>query len=147
MTNERRKFGFFSAGSFTLFILIVLVVIIVWSGLAGYLYIYYYTKNEAAAGQLGDTFGVINSLFAGLAFAGLVYTILLQRKELKETRDEFVQQNHTLKQQRFENTFFNLLSNHNSLIDKMQIEYLKPVRAGSTIDVANGRIAFQNILH
>lgn len=44
---------------------------------------------------LGDSFGTINSLFSGLAFAGIIYTILLQRKELalqrqelKETRNE-----------------------------------------------------------
>ncbi len=43
----------------------------------------------------GDSFGVINSLFSGFAFAGIIYTILLQRKELslqrkelRETREE-----------------------------------------------------------
>lgn len=45
--------------------------------------------------QFGDVFGVVNALFSGLAFAGLVYAILLQREdlalqreELKLTRDE-----------------------------------------------------------
>ncbi|MAB49576.1 MAG: hypothetical protein CMC05_13195 [Flavobacteriaceae bacterium] len=37
---------------------------------------------------LGDSFGVINSLFSGLAFAGIIYTILLQRKELALQRQE-----------------------------------------------------------
>ncbi len=39
-------------------------------------------------GQFGDLFGSINALFSGLAFAGIIYTIYLQRKELKLQRDE-----------------------------------------------------------
>ena len=38
--------------------------------------------------QFGDSFGMINSLFSGLAFAGIIYTILLQRKELALQRNE-----------------------------------------------------------
>ena len=65
-------------------------------------------------GTIGDMFGSINSLFSGLALAGIILTILLQRKELKlqrkelaDTRVEFKIQNETLKLQRFESTFFN----------------------------------------
>ncbi|MCI1053878.1 hypothetical protein MOQ19_10200 [Stenotrophomonas maltophilia] len=39
-------------------------------------------------GQFGDMFGAVNSLFSGLAFAGLIYAISLQRKDLKLQRDE-----------------------------------------------------------
>ena len=35
-------------------------------------------------------FGVVNSLFSGLAFAGLIYTIILQRKELALQRKELI---------------------------------------------------------
>lgn len=54
-------------------------------------------KMEATPelGQFGDMFGAINTLFSGLAFAGIIYTILLQRnelslqrKELQDTREE-----------------------------------------------------------
>jgi hypothetical protein len=38
--------------------------------------------------QLGDLFGVANSLFSGLAFAGVIYTIYLQREELSLQRRE-----------------------------------------------------------
>ena len=38
--------------------------------------------------QIGDLFGVINSLFSGLAFAGVIYTIYLQREELALQRRE-----------------------------------------------------------
>lgn len=39
-------------------------------------------------GQFGDQFGSINALFTGLAFAGLIVTVLLQRKELSLQRAE-----------------------------------------------------------
>ena len=32
-------------------------------------------------GQFGDQFGAVNALFSGLAFAGLIFTIILQKKE------------------------------------------------------------------
>ncbi|WP_054513080.1 hypothetical protein [Chryseobacterium sp. ERMR1:04] len=41
-------------------------------------------------GTFGDSFGALNSLFSGLAFGGIIYTILLQRKELKLQRDELI---------------------------------------------------------
>ncbi len=52
-------------------------------------------SDWAKSGTFGDTFGAINSLFSGLALAGIIYTIYLQktelglqRKELKYTRKE-----------------------------------------------------------
>jgi len=94
--------------------IITALVIILWGGS------YFVLKNLQFddRGTLGDMFGSINSLFSGLALAGIIFTILLQRKELelqrrelKDTRKEFELQNTTLKQQTFEETFFNLLKN------------------------------------
>lgn len=87
-----------------------------------------YDKYEVP-GQFGDMFGAINSLFTGLAFAGVIITIFLQsqelglqrdelkltRNELELTRNEFAKQNKTLKYQRFENTFFHLIDQYRSL--------------------------------
>lgn len=82
---------------------------------------YFYAENrESERGTFGDLFGASNALFTGLSFAGLIITILLQRQELKETRDEFVKQNETLNIQRFENTFFNLLSNHHQIVSDLK---------------------------
>jgi len=39
-------------------------------------------------GQHGDSFGAVNALFTGLAFAGVIMTILLQRRELQLQREE-----------------------------------------------------------
>lgn len=72
----------------------VLGVFVLW--IATY-FIVYHSGNFAIknAAELGDSFGGLNTLFSGLAFAGLIYTILLQqeelhlqRKELQETKEE-----------------------------------------------------------
>ncbi len=39
-------------------------------------------------GQFGDVFGAVNALFSGLAFAGLIFAILLQREDLELQRAE-----------------------------------------------------------
>lgn len=39
-------------------------------------------------GQFGDMYGVLNTTFSGLAFAALVFTLVLQRKELRLQRLE-----------------------------------------------------------
>jgi len=81
----------------------------------------YYSKNPH---EFGDSAGVVNAFFSALAFAGIIYTIYLQtkelalqRKELELTRDEmkgqkeeFITQNQTLKRQQFENSFFQMLN-------------------------------------
>lgn len=74
-------------------------------------------------------FGSINALFSGLAFSGVIIAIFLQsqelelqREELKATRHEFELQNETLKLQRFENTFFQMLNLHHEIVSAMVIQ-------------------------
>ncbi|MCU0346834.1 MAG: putative phage abortive infection protein [Saprospiraceae bacterium] len=82
--------------------------------------------GETARGTYGDMFGVVNSLFSGMALAGIIYTILLQREELTLTRNEFITQNETLKFQRFENTFFNLVSIHHQIVNAIDTSKFVP---------------------
>lgn len=49
---------------------------------------FFYFEKYEISGLFGDTFGAVNSLFSAFAFAGLVYTIFLQRDELKLQRLE-----------------------------------------------------------
>jgi Putative phage abortive infection protein len=65
--------------------------------------------NLAAYGSYSDAFGALNTLFAGLAFAGIVVSIFLQSKELRETRQELKGQRLQIQRQVFENTFFQVL--------------------------------------
>lgn len=87
--------------------------------------------DTSERGTFGDMFGSINALFSGMALAGIIITILLQsqelkyqREELRETRKEFKTQNETLKIQRFENTFFNLLNLHHQIVAAMDYQYV-----------------------
>lgn len=75
-----------------------------------------------------DVFNAVNSLFAALAFAAIIYTVnqqkdelALQRKELADTRKEFELQNQTLRKQRFESTFFSMLSLHHEITSKISL--------------------------
>ena len=95
-------------------------------------------------GTFGDMFGASNSLFSGLALAGIIFSILLQRRELKyqrdeliETRKEFNIQNSTLKFQRFENTFFNLLNLHHQIIEN--IDYTDKLRKDDNRTIGGAR--------
>lgn len=45
---------------------------------------------DATAGQFGDMFGAVNSLFSGFALAGVVVAILMQKEELELQRKELV---------------------------------------------------------
>jgi hypothetical protein len=55
--------------------------------------------DPAARGQFGDTFGALNTLFSGLAFAAFAYTLLLQRRELALQRAELAQTREELAKQ------------------------------------------------
>ena len=48
----------------------------------------YFFPTWQERGQFGDLFGSVNALFSGLAFAGLIYAILLQHQELALQREE-----------------------------------------------------------
>ncbi len=98
-------------------------------------------KTHEDRGTYGDMFGGINALFSGLAFGGIIITILLQRKdlalqqeELRETRKELerttkaqIDQNNTLLSQQYQTTFFNLLSNHSALINSIHFRSGQPI--------------------
>lgn len=101
----------------------ILIVVLLW--ISAWVLIISFVE-KADRGTFGDMFGGVNALFSGLALAGIIYTILLQKKELSlqreeltATRGEFITQNETLKQQRFENTLFQMINLHHEIIDKL----------------------------
>lgn len=110
--------------------------------------------SEEHRGSFGDKFGAVNSLFSGLAFACLIITIFLQgaelrlqREELAETRqvlsrqaEELSEQNKTLLRQRFESTFFSLISLHDENVGRL-VAVLPHMSKG-----AQGRRVFKGII-
>lgn len=61
-------------------------LVTLWAGSA--LVTWWILPTWTERGQFGDLFGAVNSLFSGLALAGIVFTIFLQRQELKLQRIE-----------------------------------------------------------
>lgn len=119
--------------------LILMCIVIVFLFLISWFFIDYFIESKEDRGTFGDKFGSINALFSGLAFAGLIYTIILQRKdlemqreeleltrkEMKEQTAEFEKQNQTSRLQQFETTFFNMLELQQSIVNGLYIDYQK----------------------
>jgi len=77
-------------------------------------------------GMFGDSFNILTSLFTGLAFAGVIISVRLQKEELKEVKKEFEEQTKALENQQkemliqsFDNKFFQMLNLFNNIIDSL----------------------------
>lgn len=62
----------------------------------------YFFSDWTKSGTFGDTFGALNALFSGLAFTGVIVTILIQRAELKNQRLELSLQRNEMRETRKE---------------------------------------------
>lgn len=103
---------------YVMFALILLAVFVIWGGTWYWINNYIVavpTSDTTAAtrGQFGDQFGAVNALFSGLAFAGIIFTILLQRSDLAETR-------RAMQHERFDTTFFELLRLHMTITENVE---------------------------
>lgn len=88
-------------------------------------------------GTHGDMFGAVNSVFSGLAFAGIIISLYLQRidlknqqeqlelnyEEVKQTNREFKTQNDTLQVQKFENQYYKMIDLHKSNVNEIMIPF------------------------
>lgn len=84
-------------------------------------------------GAFGDQYGTLNALFSGLAFAGVIIALHLQRKDLELQRDEmkasreeqerqteiFQNQQKEAERQRFETSLNSLISMMTSIRDEL----------------------------
>lgn len=133
MTDKNNKY---EGTNYTLLVVFSVVVILLYLG--SWLLIDHFYACPERQGQFGDQFGAVNALFSGLAFAGLIFTIILQKKELALQREELTQtreelkgqkeqleeQNKTLKIQRFENTFFQMLNQFQEIVNNISYSYI-----------------------
>jgi hypothetical protein len=90
------------------------VVVALWIG--SWFIVNWLNDNAPEQGQFGDKFGFVNSLFSGLALAGIIFSIILQRDELYLQRQELQETRREFKQQNFETTFFNLVRNQHEIV-------------------------------
>jgi len=97
--------------------------------------------DHNSRGTFGDMFGSINALFSGLALAGVIFTILLQSKELslqrgelKETRKEF-----TI------NRITNIIYRQGEMVEaRLKDLLLQPeFKSGMIVDGYNNKLAYQ----
>ncbi len=116
-------------------------------------------------GQFGDMFGALGAVFSGLAFAGLIVTLIqqhddlklqredlrLQRQEIAQTnlelalqRKEMEEQNKTIMLQRFETTFFNMLKSLNEVRNDIKYSGDFDLRTGTT-KIIEGKDAIERI--
>ena len=149
MTNENKTDN--NGTSYTLLVVFFVVVVLLYFG--SWYYIDNLYNSPERQGQFGDKFGAVNALFSGLAFAGLIFTIILQKKELALQREELTQtreelkgqkeqleeQNKTLKIQRFENTFFQMLNQFQEIVNNISYSYIDITEERHTV---KGREAF-----
>lgn len=96
MTTENNKDN--EGTNYTLLIIFSIIVIFLYTVSWYLIDIIIIDVNER--GQFGDKFGAVNALFSGLAFAGLIFTIILQKKELALQREELTDTRKELKGQK-----------------------------------------------
>ena len=116
-------------------IVAVALVIVLWWSVGVLLPGSWLVSSSEERARFGDAFGAVNALFSGLAFAGLIWAILLQRQELEYQREELIStrgelaaqraqmevQNETLRRQSFENTFFQLVRLHHEIASSIEV--------------------------
>lgn len=80
----------FDRVTWSLFAKAALLVFGIWSASA--LGLYLFASDFSKSGTFGDSFGVLNTLFSGLAFAGIIVSIKMQNDEMREQRKEIQKQ-------------------------------------------------------
>lgn len=116
------------------------IILVLWIGSYFIINCFFFTEE---GGSIGDQFGAVNALFSGLAFVGLIVTLIMQRDELGLQREELGLQreetkitNATLKKQLFESTFFQFMTQVNLARDQVTVIDLLGKRVGT--DAING---------
>lgn len=70
-------------------------------------------------GQFGDSFGVLNSLFTGLGFGGLVVTLLLQQKQLRQQESQIIAQQENDQAKHYEEGLHRFLALYQSTLSEV----------------------------
>ncbi len=73
-------------------ILYITIILIPVATLFGYILFVTSTTNwKTNLGTFGDSFGVVNTLFTGLTFSGLIINLLQQREEIKIQKEDLLE--------------------------------------------------------
>lgn len=120
----------------------VLFILMSVFGYLAYLNLHFPPTERENYATLGDSFGILSSLFSGLAFAGLIVTIVMQnktlkaqmeelelaRKEYKRQGDELAGQKEvmnaqfeSIQRQQIETTLFKVIDTHRGILENHKI--------------------------
>lgn len=111
----------------------IFLVVVIW--ILSTLLILFGLDNWADRGTFGDLFGAVNALFSGLAFAGLIYTIVLQKQDLELQRNEIALNRKELKK--------TAKAQENS--EKALIEQVDQMKVASKLNALKTLIDYYNI--
>ncbi|MFT5238430.1 MAG: hypothetical protein ACI9M9_002038 [Flavobacteriaceae bacterium] len=111
----------------------IVLVLIIW--ILSTVLIIFGLDNWSDRGTFGDLFGAVNSLFSGLAFAGLIYTIVLQKQDLKLQRNEIALNRAELKK--------TAKAQQNS--EKALIEQVEQMKVASKLNALKTLIDYYNL--
>lgn len=114
--------------------LIIFSIIILAIWIISIIIVYKSFSNWTDRGTFGDAFGAINALFSGLAFAGIIYTILLQRQELILQREELRDTRIELKRS----------ADAQESSEKALLEQIKAMRKTAILNGYNSIVEFYN---
>lgn len=75
--------------------------------------------NLAERGQFGDSFGVLNSLFTGLGFGGLIVTLLLQQKQIRQQERQILAQQRSDALRHYEEALHRLMAMYQTTLSEV----------------------------
>lgn len=108
-------------------IIIALAFLFIAFGLILPLFVKYLLNSSssfAVLGTIGDWYGGLSGPLIGLSSFLLVFVAFrLQNKQLESQQKEFANQNKAISYQRFESSFFQLLSFHNEIVQSLWTRY------------------------
>lgn len=87
---------------------------------ANFLFGVYYewgTTPNTDRGTFGDVFGAVNSLFSGFAFAGVIWTITAQQREMRRLHQE-------TRKQDFKDTFYETLRAISENVSNVKVHFV-----------------------
>jgi len=104
----------------------------------------------------GDSFEALNALISASAFGGVIVSMYLQRKELEMQREsidmqkeEFESQDKAMKLQRFETTFFNMLSLQQEIVKGLNYKapntLIRVITGQGKLNTIAGRAVFEYV--
>ncbi|MBC3994431.1 hypothetical protein H8R20_02365 [Morganella morganii] len=81
------------------------------------------TDSLSSLGSFGDSFGVLNTLFSGLGFSGLLITLFYQQRQINSQEIESKKQDRVSSQLQYEETLHKLISLFHNTMKEVKINY------------------------